>query len=78
MSEKDPESQRPVQLSNFKQVIAPAGITKDVEEYKYDGAGTDEDPYVVVWIDEDPRNPMNWTNVHKWSVRAAASLHSWC
>ncbi|KAF7197001.1 Major facilitator superfamily multidrug transporter mdrA [Pseudocercospora fuligena] len=68
MSEKDPESQRPVQLSNFKQVISPAGVTKDVEEYKYDGAGTDEDPYVVVWIDEDPRNPMNWTNLHKWSV----------
>lgn len=33
-------------------------ITPAVLYNEYSGSGTTEDPYVVVWIDKDPRNPM--------------------
>ena len=32
----------------------------------YDGSGTEADPYVVGWIDDDPRNPMIVFNSRRW------------
>jgi hypothetical protein len=36
----------------------PGLITPEVLKWNYDGSGTEDDPYVVNWIDNDPRNPM--------------------
>lgn len=33
---------------------------------KYPGAGTEEDPFVVNWDDDDAENPKNWSSLKKW------------
>ena len=66
--DKDVESGKPKQINHFRQVLDQAGITPEVENWNYDGSGTEEDPYVVVWIDNDPRNPMLYSEVKKWSL----------
>ncbi|KAF2768013.1 major facilitator superfamily transporter [Teratosphaeria nubilosa] len=68
MVEKDAESGNPTKISHFRQVFDQAGITPEVENWQYDGSGTEEDPYVVGWIDHDPRNPMTYSPVKKWSL----------
>ncbi|SMY20109.1 unnamed protein product [Zymoseptoria tritici ST99CH_1A5] len=67
-TEKHHEASTPEPLSFFSQVFHPTGITSSVENYHYKGSGTAEDPYVVVWIDHDPRNPMNWSSKRRWII----------
>jgi len=66
--EKDVEATAPTRIPHMKQVLDQAGVTPEVQEHHYKGAGTDEDPYVVTWIDNDPRNPMLYSETKKWSI----------
>jgi hypothetical protein len=36
--------------------------------HPYRGSGTIEDPYVVEWIPNDRRNPMDWPQWKKWVI----------
>ncbi|KAF2086226.1 MFS general substrate transporter [Saccharata proteae CBS 121410] len=74
VSEKDVESRRPARIPWFRQVWDQAGITDDVLNAHYDGSGTEEDPYIVQWIDDDPRNPMNYPQVAKWGLTATVAV----
>jgi len=74
MAEKDVESGKATQISHFTQVFNHAGVTPEVENWDYKGAGTEEDPYVVNWIDQDPRNPQNYSEVKKWSITALVAI----
>lgn len=74
MAEKDVEDRQPQKLGHFQQVFDQTGITPDVENWDYDGAGTAEDPYVVTWIDNDPRNPMNYSEVTKWTITMLVAM----
>jgi hypothetical protein len=67
MSNSDHPPQR-TRLSHFRQVRDQAGITPEVESWPYSGSGTDDDPYVVAWIDDDPRNPMLYSSVKRWAI----------
>lgn len=58
----------PKQHSLFRLVTDQARIDDDVLNYKYDGSGTAEDPYVVTWIPDDAGNPMNWNKGLKWVI----------
>lgn len=55
-------------IPHFRQVLDQAGITPEVQAWPYQGSGTKDDPYVVVWIDQDPRNPMNYSQTTKWAI----------
>lgn len=73
MSEQDveggrPAAAKPTQIPHLRQVIDQAGVTPEVQNWQYEGSGTEEDPYVVVWIDNDPRNPMLYGEWKKWSL----------
>ncbi|OCL12678.1 major facilitator superfamily protein [Glonium stellatum] len=35
--------------------------TPEILRWEYDGSGTEENPYIVDWIDNDPRNPMHFS-----------------
>jgi len=72
--EKDVEASQPQKLSHIQQVFNVAGITADVENHNYHGAGTDDNPYVVNWIPNDPRNPMMYSTVRKWSITALVAF----
>jgi len=74
MAEKDVESGQPVAISHWRQVFDLAGITPEVQEWHYDGSGTEDDPYVVNWIDHDPRNPMEYSAVKKWSLTMLVAI----
>ena len=34
--------------------------------HAYDGSGTDEDPFLIGWIEHDPRNPLLFRDRRKW------------
>ncbi len=44
------------------------------ESYVYDGQGTEEDPFVVEFRENDPGNPMNWSHFRKCLITAIATL----
>lgn len=71
---RDEESGQPEQIPHFTQVKDQAGVTAEVRNWNYDGSGTEEDPYVVTWIDNDPRNPMLYSKTKKWSLTMLVAM----
>ncbi|KAI2632219.1 MFS general substrate transporter [Hypoxylon sp. NC1633] len=63
-----------MKLSHWRLVYDRAGITPEVANYAYPGSGTEADPYLVKWIPEDPRNPMNFGAVTRWSITMVVAL----
>ncbi|PWY66430.1 MFS general substrate transporter [Aspergillus heteromorphus CBS 117.55] len=52
-------------------------LTQEIIDHHYPGSGTDEDPYAVTWLPQDPRNPMQFSAKKKWTytmVMAIATL----
>ncbi len=41
-------------------------VDQAIFHHVYPGSGTQEDPYIVGWIDHDPRNPLFFTDRTKW------------
>lgn len=52
----------------LKVVASHAFVTPKVLNHNYAGSGTDDDPFVVEFIPNDPRDPMNFSNFKKWSI----------
>ncbi|KAH7063510.1 major facilitator superfamily domain-containing protein [Macrophomina phaseolina] len=67
-AEKDVESGRIARIPHFKRVLDQAAVNDDIINAHYDGSGTGEDPYIVVWLDDDPVNPMNYPIAVKWTI----------
>ncbi|OTB03604.1 hypothetical protein M426DRAFT_321524 [Hypoxylon sp. CI-4A] len=61
-------------LSHWRKVIDQAGVTPEVASYQYQGSGTEADPYVVKWIPDDPRNPMNFSPATRWFITGVVAL----
>lgn len=58
----------PSSIPYFRFLFDQASLTHAILSWPYEGSGTVEDPYVVTWIDNDPRNPMLWSTTQKWSL----------
>ncbi|KAL1844514.1 hypothetical protein VTK73DRAFT_2389 [Phialemonium thermophilum] len=58
----------------WRLVIDQAGVTPAVLDHKYAGSGTADDPYLVQWIPNDPRNPMLFSGVYKWFVTMTVAV----
>jgi MFS family permease len=54
--------------SHFKLVVDQTLITNQVRDYDYPGSGTDEDPYVVDFVPDDPKNGLNLSPGIKWVI----------
>lgn len=68
---RDEESQSkaaPAKVSHWRLVKSQTLITDEVANHKYKGSGTREDPFVIEWLPNDPRNPMNWPDMKKWAI----------
>ncbi|KAJ5287928.1 hypothetical protein N7478_003614 [Penicillium angulare] len=61
------EAPRPRRIPYWRILTDQGFCTPEVIEYPYAGAGTDDDPYVVEWIPNDPRNPMEFDASLKWT-----------
>lgn len=49
-------------------VLDQALVTDAVLNHNYKGAGTEDDPYIVEFIPNDPRNPMEFSQFKKWFI----------
>ena len=61
-------------IPHWRQVFDSAGITPEVKSWNYAGSGTEEDPYAVTWISDDPRNPMLYGSVKRWSIMMVVAM----
>jgi len=72
----DPEKQEHTQQRHHAQEKVPHWrlvwsqtlVTDAVLNHQYKGSGTEDDPYLVEFIPNDPRNPMEWGQVKKWFI----------
>ena len=49
-------------------------MTPEVQKHDYEGSGTEDDPFVVVWIEHDPRNPMLYSKTKKWAITMLVAI----
>lgn len=54
--------------AHWRVVASHSLVTSAVLNHRYDGAGTEQDPYVVDFIPDDPRNPMAFSLLKKWTI----------
>jgi hypothetical protein len=68
--DRDVEEQknRQEKASHWSLVFDQTHVTKEVLEWNYKGCGTEKDPYIVEYIENDLRNPMTWTDSKKWTI----------
>lgn len=71
---KDVESGKPTPIPWFKMVLDQQVVTDDIVNWHYEGAGTEENPYIVTWIDDDPRNPMLFAQWQKWCLTELVAM----
>ena len=45
----------------WRMVFDQAAVTEEVINFPYPGTGTAEDPHIVSWIPNDPRDPMGFS-----------------
>ncbi|KAI1411114.1 MFS general substrate transporter [Hypoxylon sp. FL1857] len=63
-----------MELPYWRLVIDQAGVTPEVANFPYEGSGTEADPYVVKWIPDDPRNPMNFSAFRRWLITGVVAF----
>lgn len=54
--------------SFLKMAIDQSVMSPAVIAHPYPGSGTEDDPHVVNWLDNDPRNPMSFSQATKWHM----------
>ncbi|EAW14021.1 MFS transporter [Aspergillus clavatus NRRL 1] len=68
------EAPRQSKIPYWRLVWDQKVVTDEVLNHPYNGTGTDDDPYIVVWIPGDSRNPPNFSAILKWSLTILVSL----
>lgn len=53
-------------ISYLDLMLNHAYLNPAISRHHYPGAGTCENPYVVGWIPDDPRNPQRFRDSTKW------------
>jgi len=71
---RDVEASKPQQIGYFKMVFDQKVVTDDIVNHAYEGSGTHDDPYVVNWLDRDPRNPQNFPEWKKWWLTGLVAI----
>jgi MFS family permease len=72
--EKDAESGRSGRISHFQRVLHQGVLNDDIISHQYKGSGTESDPYLVTWIENDAVNPMNYSTALKWSITMLVAI----
>ena len=55
-------------VPHWRLVWSQTLVTDAVLNHQYKGSGTEDDPYQVEFIPNDPRNPMEWGQFKKWFI----------
>jgi len=67
-------SHRNPSIPYLKLLLDQGYLTPSVIHHPYPGTGTEADPYLVEWTDNDPQNPMLFSDVRKWVWTLLESL----
>lgn len=68
------EPSGPTKIPYWRMVFDQGAVTQDIIDHPYSGSGTEDDPYAVIWIPDDPRNPLNYSQVKKWSITMLVAI----
>lgn len=68
------EQPMPKRIPFWRMVFDQGAVTPEIIDYPYPGSGTQNDPYVVTWIPNDPRNPMLFSRLRKWSLTMLVAI----
>lgn len=68
LAEVDVSDRKMKTPAHWQVVASHSLLTSAVLNHHYAGSGTKEDPYVVEFINNDPRDPMNFSMLKKWSI----------
>ncbi|KAJ5631144.1 MFS general substrate transporter [Penicillium longicatenatum] len=60
----------------WRMVFDQGAVTKGIANASYKGNGTEEDPFIVIWLPDDPRDPVKFKDTLKFSVVFLASMGS--
>ncbi|KAB8338767.1 hypothetical protein FH972_021712 [Carpinus fangiana] len=71
---KDVEAGKPARIPFLKMIFNQGALTDDIINHAYRGAGTEEDPYIVEWLEHDPRNPMRFPEWFKWTLTMLVAI----
>ncbi|KAI1502210.1 major facilitator superfamily domain-containing protein [Biscogniauxia marginata] len=55
-----------------KMLTVQGYVTPGMLSHEYRGAGTEDDPYLVTFLDDDPRDPMRFSPWLRWTLCLAA------
>jgi len=55
-------------MSYWQYICDQAWMSPEVLDWQYEGSGTEDDPYVVTWIKDDPRDPLGFSQANKWLI----------
>ncbi|RFU28806.1 hypothetical protein B7463_g7554, partial [Scytalidium lignicola] len=64
----------PERIPYWHLILDKAPITQAMLDWKYEGTGTESDPFLVSWIDNDPRNPHSMSTWRKWLITCILSI----
>jgi MFS family permease len=64
----------PVKPNTWRLARDMAYITPQVIDFKLKGSGSSLDPYLVEWVPNDPRNPMNFSFARKWVIAGLTAI----
>ncbi|KAJ5385448.1 Major facilitator superfamily domain general substrate transporter [Penicillium concentricum] len=68
------EPSAPTKIPFWRLIFDQGVVTQEIIDHPYPGSGTEEDPYAVTWIPNDPRNPMNFSEVRKWTLTMLVAI----
>lgn len=74
----DAEAGRTTPIPYWKIVADQKVVTPEIVNWPYKGSGTEDDPYLVEWIDNDPRNPMLFSTATKLLIALAVAFETLC
>jgi hypothetical protein len=60
--------QAPSSISNWKLLTSQENITPEILSHPYAGSGTQDDPYLVKWLESDPIDPISYPKWRKWCI----------
>lgn len=65
---------KPNKIPWMKMLVNQGVLTPEIIQHKYQGSGTEGDPYLTTWIENDPRDPMHFPIWIKWSLTQVVSF----
>ncbi|KAJ5627770.1 hypothetical protein N7490_009998 [Penicillium lividum] len=68
------EPAAPTKIPFWRLITDQGVVTQEIIDYPYPGSGTEDDPYAVTWIPNDPRNPMVFSEFKKWTYTMLVAI----